>query len=96
MTSTLTAAFPTADWLWRGHRICYSVNGRGAPVVLVHGFGASIGHWRKNIPALTAAGYRVYALDLLGFGASAKPDLTYSLDLWAELLADFWQAHIAQ
>ncbi|WP_448534158.1 alpha/beta fold hydrolase [Parathermosynechococcus lividus] len=98
MTSTLSAmaAFPTADWQWRGHRIRYSISGTGAPVVLVHGFGASIGHWRKTIPALREAGYRVYALDLLGFGASAKPNLAYSMDLWAELLADFWQAHIGE
>jgi hypothetical protein len=26
---------------------------------MVHGFGASVGHWKRNIPALTAAGYQV-------------------------------------
>jgi pimeloyl-ACP methyl ester carboxylesterase len=55
-------------WQWQGHKINYIVKGRGLPVVLVHGFGASIGHWRKNIPALVEGGYRVFALDLLGFG----------------------------
>jgi pimeloyl-ACP methyl ester carboxylesterase len=70
--------------------------GEGAPLVLIHGFGASIGHWRKNIPVLAQAGYRVFALDLLGFGASDKPPLDYSLDLWRSLLQDFWQAHIQQ
>ena len=41
----------------------------GAPtILLVHGFGASAYHWRANIPALVAAGHRVFAIDLLGFG----------------------------
>ncbi len=32
--------------------------GCGKPVLLIHGFGASLGHFRKNIPALCAAGYK--------------------------------------
>lgn len=74
------------------YKINYFVDGaeESAPVLLVHGFGASIGHWRKNIPFFVEAGYRVYALDLLGFGASEKPRLeVYSLELWKELLVDF-------
>ncbi len=62
--------------------------------MLIHGFGASIGHWRHNIPVWAAAGYQVYAIDLLGFGASAKPAIAYSLELWEEILLDFWHAHI--
>ncbi|MEL7333814.1 MAG: alpha/beta fold hydrolase, partial [Cyanobacteria bacterium J06560_2] len=62
-------------WDWRGYDIKYVAYGEGPPIVLIHGFGASIGHWRKNIPVLAAAGHRVYALDLLGFGDSDKPDL---------------------
>jgi hypothetical protein len=63
--------------------------GCGRPVVLVHGFGASLGHYRRTIPALAEAGYKVYAVDLLGFGASDKPVLQYTIELWAQLLADF-------
>ena len=83
-----------SNWVWRGHAIRYQVYGQGQPLVLIHGFGASIGHWRKNSPILAEAGYQVFVLDLLGFGASAKPPLDYSLELWEELLADFWHAHI--
>lgn len=59
------------------------------PVVLVHGFGASSGQWRATISDLAAAGHAVYALDLLGFGSSAKPRAAYSIDLWADQLLHF-------
>jgi pimeloyl-ACP methyl ester carboxylesterase len=88
--------FPTLDWTWKGHRIRYTVVGSGKPLILIHGFGAAIGHWRKNIPVLAAAGYRVFALDLLGFGGSDKPPLSYTLDLWEELIQDFWTEQVHQ
>jgi pimeloyl-ACP methyl ester carboxylesterase len=81
-------------WNWRGYDVKYVVHGEGEPLVLIHGFGAGIGHWRKNIPVLAAAGYRVYALDLLGFGNSEKPALDYSLDLWQALTYDFWATFV--
>lgn len=89
-----------STWQWRGHDIRYQVYGDAQtnrpPLVLIHGFGASIGHWRKNSPVFAEAGYPVFVLDLLGFGGSAKPPLDYSLELWEELLTEFWQAHINQ
>ncbi|MEM6448053.1 MAG: alpha/beta fold hydrolase [Cyanobacteria bacterium P01_D01_bin.123] len=59
-------------------------------VVLVHGFGGCIGHWRKNVDVL-AERYRVYAIDLLGFGAAPKPQMSYTFELWGEQLSDFCQ-----
>ncbi|CAM9422958.1 unnamed protein product, partial [Ectocarpus sp. 6 AP-2014] len=79
-------------WRWRGHNINYRVEGAedAPPILLIHGFGASVGHFRKNIPTLVGEGYRVYAIDLLGFGASDKPkDVEFSLELWQEMLTDF-------
>ncbi|NES98026.1 MAG: alpha/beta fold hydrolase [Desertifilum sp. SIO1I2] len=98
MTTQLQPTKPLEKftWQWRGHQICYTVAGTGQSLLLLHGFGASIGHWRKNIPVLAEAGYRVFALDLLGFGSSDKPELDYTLDLWQELVQDFWQAHIQE
>lgn len=89
-----TSTFEKLSWTWQGYRIQYTVMGTGTPLVLIHGFGASIGHWRKNIPVLAAGGYRVFALDLLGFGGSDKPPLDYSLELWQQLLKDFWDTQI--
>jgi pimeloyl-ACP methyl ester carboxylesterase len=62
------------------------------PVVLVHGLGAgSSGFtWRKNFASLSQR-TRVYAPDLLGFGFSAKPGVSYDAPLFVELLEDFLQ-----
>mgnify|MGYP006274615247 CR=1 FL=1 len=66
---------------------------RHPPLVLVHGFGASSGHWRHNAAALAAAGWCVYGLDLIGFGASSQPGPARRcrLDnrLWARQLQAF-------
>ena len=91
---TTTTSFEKLTWNWKGYKIQYTVMGEGSPLVLVHGFGASIGHWRKNIPFLASGGYRVFAIDLLGFGGSDKPPLNYTMELWSELLKDFQAAHI--
>jgi pimeloyl-ACP methyl ester carboxylesterase len=47
--------------------------GTGTPVVLLHGWPDDGDLWRHQTPALAAAGYRVIAPDLRGFGASSKP-----------------------
>ena len=89
-------SFEKLFWIWKGYKIQYTVMGSGQPLVLVHGFGASIGHWRKNIPVLANAGYQVFVLDLLGFGGSEKAAVDYSVDLWVELLKDFWDEYIQE
>jgi pimeloyl-ACP methyl ester carboxylesterase len=49
-------------------RARYEVVGEGEPVVLVHGLSGSTLWWRRNVPAL-AQNYRVYSVDLPGFGS---------------------------
>ena len=58
-------------------------------LVLLHGFGASSGHWRDNAEAIAAAGYRVYAMDLLGFGQSDQPGGRLDNRLWSRQLQCF-------
>lgn len=98
MTTQVTTVPPieTKTWMWREYRIQYSVKGTGQPMVLIHGFGASIGHWRKNITELSDAGYQVWTLDLLGFGQSDMPVIDYTLEIWQDLFKDFWDEHIQQ
>ncbi|KAG0590779.1 hypothetical protein KC19_1G126000 [Ceratodon purpureus] len=90
ITEELEAIYATKrEWAWRGYSIAYTVQGSGPPVLLVHGFGASIGHWRRNIGVL-AGSNTVYAIDLLGLGASDKPSkFQYTMETWAEQLVDF-------
>lgn len=98
-SSPSTATQSTAlTWNWQGFPICYQAQGdQGPAVVLVHGFGASWGHWRQNLPVL-AQSCRVYALDLIGFGNSAKPlpgllqpgqQIEYTMETWGQQVADF-------
>ena len=95
-SSSLPATFPYPPqaYTWRDFSINYHVTGPedAPPVLLVHGFGASARHWRNQVPVLAAAGHRVYAIDLLGFGLSQKPgDLGYQFtsETWRDLLLDF-------
>jgi pimeloyl-ACP methyl ester carboxylesterase len=52
----------------------YVEEGEGPLVVLLHGFPESWYSWRKQIPALAAAGFRVIAPDLRGYNDSSKPE----------------------
>lgn len=87
--------YETFYWRYEGRE--YDINYRVAgpvdapPLLLVHGFGANVNHFRFQFEnsELTDS-YRLYALDLLGFGASDKPsDAGYSIELFSQLVADF-------
>src|SRR5439155_67053 len=69
----------------------YLVEGRGPAVVLVHGLGGFAESWRHTLRGL-AARTTVYALDLPGFGASAKPRTRYRLPYFAGALHGFMEA----
>tara|TARA_B100000287_G_scaffold21362_1_gene21136 strand:- start:1036 stop:2127 length:1092 start_codon:yes stop_codon:yes gene_type:complete len=86
-------------WTWRGRTIRYTCAGEsGEAVVLVHGFGGNADHWRRNVNALSARGRRVFAIDLLGYGYSDKPDPMrpeleqneiYCFETWGAQICDF-------
>ncbi|MFD5118082.1 alpha/beta fold hydrolase [Streptomyces sp. NPDC058385] len=54
-------------------RIHLVEQGTGPLVLLVHGFPETSYSWRRQLPALAAAGYRAVALDVRGYGRSSKP-----------------------
>jgi pimeloyl-ACP methyl ester carboxylesterase len=97
--SPIVASVPGTYWQWRSHSIYYVTAGEPdrslPPLLLIHGFGASTDHWRKNIAELSAD-FQVWAIDLLGFGRSAKPNIDYGADLWRDQIADFIEQVIKQ
>nr|CAB3454046.1 unnamed protein product [Digitaria exilis] len=81
---------PIRIWRWKGYLVQYTfVGNQGPDVLLVHGFGAFLEHFRDNIDNIADMGHRVWAITLVGFGKSEKPNANYSELFWSELLRDF-------
>jgi pimeloyl-ACP methyl ester carboxylesterase len=70
-----------------GHRVHFSIAGRGPAVVLIHGVAGRAGQWDQAL-ALLAEDYTVIAPDLMGHGDSAKPRGDYSLGAHASGIRD--------
>ncbi|MFN3705839.1 MAG: alpha/beta fold hydrolase [Thermoflexales bacterium] len=81
---------PDDCFVWvNGYAIHYTDEGdrHGVPVVLIHGFAASVFSWRLVRRALSTRGYRVVAVDLIGSGASARPaEPIYTTEMQARVV----------
>lgn len=66
-----------------GYDISYIDQGTGPVLVLIHGLGADLSRWREVVDPLSKS-YRVIALDLFGFGQSAKPDISYRGQIYVD------------
>jgi pimeloyl-ACP methyl ester carboxylesterase len=66
----------------------YEALGRGRPLILLHGW---LGSWRYWVPVMEelSVQYRVYALDLWGFGDSDRRDDRYDIESYVKLLDAF-------
>jgi len=71
-----------------GLALHYVSAGRGPAVVLLHGLGGFAESWRRTVEAL-APRHTVIALDLPGFGQSAKPSAHYNLGFFAAAVGGF-------
>jgi len=65
-------------------------------MLLIHGFGGGSALWSKNFIALSEH-YKLYAIDLVGFGRSCRPDFTSkssqeTLDFWVQSVEEWRQA----
>jgi pimeloyl-ACP methyl ester carboxylesterase len=75
-----------------GHgRIVYEVGGRGRPVLLIHCWSGSKEYWKYTMRDLSND-FRLYALDLKGFGESEKPRDGYRISDYADLIWKFCRA----
>lgn len=80
-----------------GYDIHISEAGEGPAVVFIHGSGpgaSGASNFRQNIDAFVTAGYRVILPDLIGYGASSKPEgIDYTLQLFTDTLYAALTAH---
>ncbi|KAJ8599114.1 hypothetical protein CTAYLR_006352 [Chrysophaeum taylorii] len=80
-------------WAWGSgaYAIRYDAYNRGATpnnaLLFVHGFGASADQWKRL--AAEFPDVSMFAVDVLGFGYSAKPGLSYTQHLWEAMIEDF-------
>lgn len=78
-----------------GQKIMYFDMGSGPVLVLVHGFGSEARFDWGNVLVPLSAHHRVIALDQIGFGASDKPFIDYSIQTYVDFLGEFLrQLHI--
>src|SRR5437763_15227548 len=74
-----------------GHQtVYYQVVGQGEPIILIHGLSGSSRWWVRNIPAL-AEHYRLYLIDLPGFGTMRRYRRSLALDEIASRIV-LWMA----
>jgi pimeloyl-ACP methyl ester carboxylesterase len=73
-----------------GSMVHYEALGRGRPIIFLHGW---VGSWRYWINAMQVAStsFRAYAIDLFGFGDTARDSLRYPLDSQANLINRFFE-----
>ncbi|MFK4343468.1 MULTISPECIES: alpha/beta fold hydrolase [unclassified Paenibacillus] len=68
--------------LCEGTTICYAEQGKGEPIILLHGFCGSSSYWDKVVPLLSQS-YRCIVPDLRGHGRSDAPLGAYTIDQMA-------------
>ena len=74
----------------KGIKLHYTENGRGKPILLLHGLGGCSYDWRGCVDLLAGAGFRVLALDIKGAGLSDKPEKSnYSIKQIADEIRSF-------
>ena len=75
---------------WRFGKIRYQKKGKGAPLLFIHDLtiGSSNYEFHRLINNLTEK-HEIYSMDLLGYGLSDKPSITYSNNLFEQLVGDF-------
>lgn len=80
-----------------GHDIHVAEAGDGPPLVFLHGSGpgaSGASNFRQNIAAFVEAGWRVILPDLIGYGASSKPEgIDYTLQLFTDTVREALDLH---
>lgn len=85
-------------WLRRPYYLSKVVDrGSGSPIILLHGIGRTADVWQHLVPLLDVQHLRTTAFDLLGFGASPKPNVRYDVDDHARaVIASINKLHLGE
>lgn len=67
----------------------YYSEGKGKPLVFLHGWGSNSTFWFKAIDKIVGAGYRLYFLDMPGFGKTEMPQDAFTTQKYAEFVTAF-------
>ncbi len=75
---------------WKFGNIAYKVSGKGSPVLMIHDLNSysSLDEWNSVIHFFNKH-HTVYSIDLLGCGHSDKPNITYTMYMYTQLINDF-------
>lgn len=73
-------------------KLHYFEKGEGEPLLLLHGMGQSLYTWRNNIDFFAENGFRVVALDMVGFGYSGHLNIYYTVEECALVIGAFLNA----
>ncbi len=75
---------------WKFGKVFYTIQGEGPSILLIHSFnrGSSGREYKRLIKRLSTK-HTVYTVDLIGFGCSDKPKITYTAFLYVQLISDF-------
>jgi len=71
--------------------IHYFREGKGQPLVFIHGLGGSLNNWKDSYDFFLEKGFQVIGLDLPGYGKSFKPKSKMGIPYYGQVLKDFIQ-----
>ncbi|MCH4155380.1 MAG: alpha/beta hydrolase [Muribaculaceae bacterium] len=75
----------------KGVEFCYTVEGEGVPVVLMHGWGCN--HTTvASIENMLLPNLKVYNVDFPGFGESTEPETIWGIEDYTQLIEEFIKA----
>ncbi len=89
-TTPVPAPVEMTHFMFNGHKVCYTKQGRGEPMIFFHNAGNDHRIWDAQVAHFSKS-YEVYAVDSLGYGQSDKPDIDYTLSLYSDMVEVFME-----